>query len=253
MPSRRIKSAERTLALFELFSKRQQPMTIGAIAKELAIPQPSASMLVRNLTELGYLDHNRYTRTFMPSIRVVLLGSWIPHRYAETGSLVKRLDELHHRVGGETAYIGGQNGAMAQLVLWMNSTNPEGLVVESGMFRSLTCSSVGRALMCCKSDTEIANWVRRCNAEATEDRFKVKLSEYLALIAQDRARGYSMTNGEIRPGLSAIAMTIPSPIDGAPLVVGVSAPVERMREKQDIILEALNAFKQSFEPVRRGK
>lgn len=238
------------MALFELFSKRQQPLTIGAIAAELDIPQPSASMLVRNLTELGYLDHNRATRTFMPSLRVVLLGSWIPHRFAETGSLVKRLDQLHHDTGGETAYIGVQNGAMAQLLLWLNSSHPEGLVVESGMFRSLTLSSVGRALMCCKSDAEIGAWVKRCNAEANEERLKVKLSDYLALIAQDRARGYSMTNGEVRPGLSAIAMTIPSPMDGAPLVVGVSAPIERMQVKQPMILEALTAFKQSFDPAR---
>lgn len=207
-------------------------------------------MLVRNLTELGYLDHDRLHRTFVPSLRLVLLGSWIPHRFSATGSIVTRLDELHRRTGGETAYIGIQNGATAQLVLWLNSSrHTEAMVVESGMYRSLTCSSAGRALLCLKSDDEVAGWVRRCNAEATEDRFRVRLSDYLRLMECDRARGYSMTAGEIQPGVSAIAITISSPMGGAPLAVGLSAPIDEIERKKGLILEALAAFRASFEPA----
>ena len=38
--ARSIKSAERTLALFELFSREQQPFTVGHISEALRIPQP---------------------------------------------------------------------------------------------------------------------------------------------------------------------------------------------------------------------
>ena len=248
--SRRIKSAERTLALFEMFSKHQRPMTVGCIAAELGIPQPSASMLVRNLTEMGYLDQDRGKRTFVPSLRLVLLGSWIPQRYSAAGSLAARLDELHRRTGGETAYIGIQNGATAQLVLWLNSAkHTEAMVVESGMYRSLTCSSTGRALLSRKPDDEIAVWVKRCNAEATEDRFRVRLADYMKVMADDRERGYSMTGGEIQPGVSAIATTISSPMGGTPLAIGLSAPIEQMQAKKDLILDALQAFKDGFDAL----
>ena len=60
---RTIKSAERTLALFEMFSLYQRPLGVGEISKALDIPQPSVSMLVRNLAGLGYLEHDRAART----------------------------------------------------------------------------------------------------------------------------------------------------------------------------------------------
>jgi len=94
MTQRSIKSAERTLRLFELFSRRQERLTVGEIARGLAIPQPSASMLLTNLTGLGYLEYDRFDRTYAPTIRVVLLGSWLGPRLGGRQSLASRLDDL---------------------------------------------------------------------------------------------------------------------------------------------------------------
>ena len=98
-PPRPIKSAERTLALFELFSREQRPFSVGRVSEALGMPQASASMLLRNLTELGYLEYDRSARTFSPSIRVALLGSWIDRRFSEAGSIGMRLDALQRELG----------------------------------------------------------------------------------------------------------------------------------------------------------
>jgi len=125
MAARSIKSAERTLALFELFSREQRPFTVGRVSEALGAPQASVSMLLRNLADLGYLEYDRRTRTFAPSIRVALLGSWIDRRFGEAGSLVKRLDGLQRKVG-DTAYLGIQNGATAQYVVTSGRRIPTG-------------------------------------------------------------------------------------------------------------------------------
>ncbi len=146
---RSIKSAERTLALLELFSQIQTPLTIGRVSRELGIPQPSTSMLMRNLVHLGYLDHDRTQRTFAPSIRIALLGSWIGRRFDEANSLAERLDILQRKVR-ETAYIAIQNGPFGQYVMTQTSDSPDTLNVASGQYRSLTCSAFGRALLALK-------------------------------------------------------------------------------------------------------
>src|SRR3546814_15337358 len=92
---------------------RQRPLTVGHIAGELEIPQASASMLLGNLRELGYLTYDRLERTYTPTIRVALLGSWINHQFDEAGSLTARLTELQNRVD-ETVFVGIQNGAYGQ-------------------------------------------------------------------------------------------------------------------------------------------
>src|ERR1700687_5568027 len=101
MTQRSIKSAERTLRLFELFARRQERLTVGEIARGLCIPQPSASMLLNNLTEMGYLEYDRFDRSYAPTIRVTLLGSWIEPRLGGRQSLASRLDELPRRFAGD--------------------------------------------------------------------------------------------------------------------------------------------------------
>ncbi len=241
MAARSIKSAQRTLALFELFSREQRPFTVGRVSEALKIPQASASMLLRNLADLGYLEYDRKARTFSPGIRVALLGSWIDRRFSEAGSLGARLDALQRKVG-ETAYLGIQNGSAAQYVITQAPENPDRLDVMSGQFRSLTCSAMGRALLSLKPDAEVVTWARRCNAEATEARFVVRETEFLALIRRAREDGYATTEGDVTPGLGAIAAPMPSPMAGSPLALGVGGPIARIRQKRPLILEALRAF-----------
>lgn len=242
---RSIKSAERTLALLELFSKLQTPLTVGQVARELEIPQPSASMLVRNLTQLGYLDHDRTLRTYSPSIRVALLGNWIDRRFGEAHSLQQRLDVLQRKVK-MTAYIAIQNGPTAQYVMSQERHAPDGLNIASGQYRSLTCSAPGRVLLSLKPDSEVAAWVKRCNAEAGEERHKVKLRDFMKMIETIRRQGYAETDGDQTPGLGAYAMAFPSPIGDTPLAVGAGGPMRVVAKRVDLILDALNDFRQAF-------
>lgn len=247
MSERTIKSAERTLALFELFSERQGGLTVGQIAEGLHVPQPSVSMLVKNLANLGYLEHDRASRQYTPSIRVVLLGSWIERRFKETQSLVKRLDAIQRRVK-ETSYIAIQNRVYAQYVMEQRSAKPTRLYIYSGNTVHLTQSACGRALLALKPDSEISALVRRCNAEVNDDRFKVKRTDALRMIAEIRRDGYAKTtNVSSRvQGVGAIAMTFQLPGSSTALAVGVGATIVDLERKKDMILESLREFKRAF-------
>ena len=246
MAARTIKSAERTLALFEVFSQREEGLTVGQVARELGIPQPSASMLLRNLTDLGYLEYDRRQRLFAPTIRVMLLGSWINRRFSEAGSIPERLRELQAHCRGETVYVGVQNGAAMQYIVSLEADRPDRLKVTSGMFRSLTCSAPGRALLSLKTNSEVAGWVRRCNAEAAEERLKVREGDYLQLIERVRAQGYGESDGDVTPGSGAFAVTIRSPLGEMPLAIGCGGPMTRVRRQRERIVEGLMAIKQAY-------
>lgn len=246
MTVRSIKSAERTLGLLELFSRRQAPLTVGDVARGLGIPQPSTSMLLSNLAELGYLDYDCRARTYAPSIRVAALGSWIGRRFSATGALADRLGELQAAVG-ETAYVGIQNGASAQYVMSLSSEQPDRMNVDSGQMRSLTCSAPGRILLSLRSDADVLRWVRRCNAETTVDRYRVHDSAFMEIIGEVRRNGFAETCGDTTPGLGAIAVHITSPMGDAPLAIGCGGPISRMREKRDSTIRALRAFQKHFQ------
>ncbi len=235
---RAVKSAERVLALFELFSRRQRPLTVGRVVSELGMPQASASMLLANLRELGYLTYDAHERTYAPTIRVALLGSWINREFDPAGSLTTILSDLQHEIQ-ETVFLGIQNGAFAQYVITSLHRNPRSMRAESGQFRLLTMCAVGRTLLSLKTDAEIQRWVHRCNAEASEDRLRIGASDFLAIIARIRADGYAQTRGDITPEFGAYAVAVPGPPSLTPMSLGVGIPLTRHEAKHAASIAAL--------------
>jgi len=235
---RSVKSAERTLALFELFSRRQRPLTVGRIADELSMPQPSVSMLLANLRELGYVTYDAEGRTYVPTIRVALLGSWINRQFDRAGSLTATLADLQQEIM-ETVFIGIQNGAFAQYVSAIHYHDPRAMRAESGQHRLLTGSAVGRVLLSLKPDAEILRWLHRCNAEATDERLQIPASAFMTIIEEIRERGYAQTSGDMTPTFGGIAVAVPGPIGLMPMAIGAGVPLERMDLKRDRIAAAL--------------
>ena len=234
---RSVKSAERTLALFELFALRQEPLTIGQISAYLNIPQPSVTMLVRNLVRLGYLEHSKIERKYLPTIRIMLLGSWIHRRFSLENNLEALLDNLRVNCG-ETVVLGLQNGIYSQYVYTQIADRPDQLEVQSGMLRPLTRTAVGRVLMSMKSDVEIGMLTRGCNAESPPH-LHVSQTEINEAIRHVRVNGFAETSGDMTPGKSVIAIAIPTPLSNVPMAVGVGGEQGRIGGKRAFILEAL--------------
>ena len=239
-----VKSAQRTLALLELFSSRQRPMTVGAIARDLAIPQASASMLLKSLTTLGYLAYDPSERTYLPTLRVVLLGGWIGYSFSETQSLSRRLGELRDKFDGLSAFIGIQNGAWAQYILVQDG--PGRMMIASGQLRLLTRSALGQIFLSMKPAADVRLWARRCNAEAVEERHRVGELPFLETIARVRRQGYAETLGDWRPDNGAIAVAVASPIGDMPLGVGIGGSLELLHDRREAIVASLLDVKAEF-------
>ncbi|VWX50594.1 IclR family transcriptional regulator [Novosphingobium sp. 9U] len=242
--TRSIKSAERTLALFELFSLHQKALTIGEICRALDIPQPSVTMLVRNLVKMGYLEHDRGARTYIPTIRIMLLGSWLHRLAGRKGDMEAHLDALMNATE-ETTIIGIQNGIYSQYVSAQLPNQPTRLEIQSGMLRPMPRTAVGRALLSRKTDAEIALILRRYNAEVDAS-LRYTLPEFMDLMNQIREDGFAQTMGDMTGGFSAIAIAIPAPIGKIPIAVGVGGPIDRITVKKTLILEALAAFSRDY-------
>jgi DNA-binding IclR family transcriptional regulator len=250
---RSVKSAERTLALFELFSLCQCPLTVGQMASELDIPQPSVTMLVRNLVRLGYLEHDRSQRTYLPTVRIMLLGNWVHRQFNRESNMEEHLERLRQRCN-ETVLLGLQNGLYCQYVCAVLPDQPRRLEVQSGMLRPLTRTAIGKVLLSRMHDPEVSLLLRRSNAEFA-DHLRVAPAEFMAEIEKVRKCGTAETRGDMTPGVSTIAIGIPTLFGNIPMAVGVGGPTERFLEKRELLLEALQemrdnmlAHSESFSP-----
>ena len=94
-----VKSARRVLEILELFSQGLRKATVMTVANALTYPQSSTSVLLSSLATLGFLRFDPADRTYSPTLRVMLLGSWLQDELFGQGSLVAVMEQLRKRTG----------------------------------------------------------------------------------------------------------------------------------------------------------
>jgi DNA-binding IclR family transcriptional regulator len=239
MTTGHIKSAKRVLELFEMYAAVQKPLSVTEVARKMEMPQSSTSELLQSLVSLGYLDHDKESRTFYPTIRIFLLSTWIHMRHERSGripALVMRVTEKT----GETVLLTMPNGVFSQSVLINVGSEPDVLRVYSGYSRPLPCCASGWSLLAAKSDDEIGKIVRRIVAESDNPHWRKTAPDAIEGVKKYREFGYAHTRGHSSENVSGIAIRLPDIGDRTEFAVSVAGPIDRIQEKKTAILEALH-------------
>src|SRR5262245_65659377 len=98
-----VKSAARVLAIFEFFNERREPLSLKEITQRLGYPQSSTTVLLKSLIVLGYLNYDRKSRTYLPSLKLATLGSWIADHVVPRGPLLELMQVLRRERGESIA------------------------------------------------------------------------------------------------------------------------------------------------------
>ncbi len=218
-----VKSAARTLEVFELFAERQAPLSVNEVGAALGFPQSSTSALLRSLAALGYLNHDLDTRRYFPTQRMALLGNWI-----ELDSGVLALLEQLRRATGETVLLGQRNGLDVQYIDVLVSDAELRLHLKPGTRRPLVRTATGRVLLAQLSDAEVLRILTRSNALAAPGA-RTERAELMQAIARVRTTGFAMTDGHMTSGAGVIATLMPALPRQPPMSVGIGAPIARLR------------------------
>lgn len=246
-----VKSAERVLAIFEVFEALRRPMRISELVKKLEIPQSSTSTLMKTLVAKGLVDFNPEERTFCPSVRLAFLGNWV----LGSDDGLAQIQSLSHRLAaesGETVIVGAQNGLFVQYLSVVVSQQPLRFILHPGMMRPLHRAGLGIMLLSTKPDGEVGRMIRRFNAEADEEAVIVSESDVLATVRKARSLGYCETSDLATPGAGVIATLLPLPVEGRSLSIGIGGPASRLRPRaesfRDLLLREVDAFARSADP-----
>jgi DNA-binding IclR family transcriptional regulator len=226
-----VKSAGRVLEILEYFDDVQQPATVMEVADTLGYPQSSTSALLRSLVALGYLEYDRYKRTYVTSHRVALLGSWVNSDFISEGSVISLMKELRE-LTGDTIILAMRNGLYVQYIHVIQATSAARLHVTLGTTRPLAASGTGFAMLSTMSDHEVRRIVMRINADAEDDKPLVKLADVMEHVAHARAKGYAFSCDLVTRGGGVIAAPLPAPLGSPPLVIGIGGITEVMRGRE---------------------
>jgi DNA-binding IclR family transcriptional regulator len=234
-----IKSAERTVQVFEFFSRVRRPATASEVEEALQMPQSSTSVLLRSLVELGYLEYLAEGRRFRPTLRVTLLGDWLKPDLPED-ILTERLDALHKK-SHETVLVGRQQGSQVQYVFTLRPDQWLQFYLQEGARQPLTTSAAGRVLLSLMTDQAIRRIARRNNAEAD---LSVDEEVLLDSIRETRRTGFAETDIAISGDreIHAIAALIPRKAGTEPVTLSIAGPRERMLKRRPEIIEMIRDY-----------
>ncbi|RYE73472.1 MAG: transcriptional regulator kdgR [Oxalobacteraceae bacterium] len=221
-----VKSAARVIQIFEYFDMVRGQRTAADIADHFGWPHSSTSVLVRSLVTLGYLHYEPRQRTYIPSLRVALLGDWIPSSMLIHGKVTDLMERLSAETG-ETIVLAAQNGLHSQYLRVIQGTNTLRMHLQIGTLRPLLYSGTGRILLTHMTDAAITRLAKKFNADAKEEE-RVDIAGLLSQIRDDRERGYAVSMNQVTPHATLIAMSLPTGPTERPLAIGVAGLTDRL-------------------------
>lgn len=247
-----VKSASRTIQVLELFQQKKRPLRLNEIYRELNYPQSSATNLLKSLVVAGYLNYNRSTMSYLPTLKVSSLGSWLSTTLNSYGELDRLIQDIHSRTG-ETVGLVSQNDLFIQYVRFVSNADAPysrlqelNMPPDEGTMRLMVDSSAGLAMLSRLRDREIDKIYRYSRHYNRDSDAVPDFEEFMREVRWARQVGYAFLPKKPTPELASIAIALDQRVHGIPLAVGVGGLVESISKRKNDILRVMREAIASF-------
>lgn len=229
-----IKSARRIFEVLEYFEEVQRPISLKELSAKHDYPISSAAALLKSMVVLGYLFYDSYNRTYMPTMRIAQMGTWLTSGLFGESEILDLVEQVHLELD-ELVSISTQSDLHAQYIHAIQTNKRLRFEIKVGDIRPLAISGIGRTILSVHNDVEIARLLRRINATCPPSEH-IELDELMKVINGIRRDGYMFSKHIIIREAGVIAIPLPKRSFGRILVLGVGGPVSRLEENADEIL-----------------
>jgi len=188
-------------------ARQDTGLTYSEIIAALDLPKSSVHRILKDLTDLGYLDFNAATKRYSGSLRLAMLGAEVVSHFQLRTFARPYLLALHREVG-HTTNMGVLDGTMGVFVDKIESKD-FGIKLISGIGKTfpLYNTGLGKALLAF-SPKKLFEEVVRMPLEATTEKTIVDPKKLERELARIRKQGFSLDNEEITRGIVCAAAPI---------------------------------------------
>lgn len=233
-----VKSAARTLEIFEYFDEARRPAHIQEVALALGYPHSSTAALLRSLADLGYLEFSVEDKTYFPSIRVSLLGHWVGDEVLPLRRIQQQMRDIAEQTQ-MTVVLGAASGGYCQYVRVIEGTTPIRYHVKAGTRRCLARSTLGRVLLAMAPPDRRARLIAEGLAVWDGDEAPPLAEEVARDVAQVAARGHAFHAGLVNDNAAMLAIPLSFSLPARPLALGLAAPKELFRGRRAELLKIM--------------
>lgn len=244
-----MKTADRTLMLFEAFAELGRPASLSELSRHLRIPVSSCFGLLRALERRNYVYAVKPRGTYYPTKRMLQVARAIAANDLLSARVSNVLQELRD-TSGETVILATRRDLHVLYLDVYESSHKIRYVAQIGERRSLHASSLGKATLGMMTRGERAGLLARLPYNRLTPKTLTTAKALEADIVASQARGWYPNFGESVSDLYAIAC--PIVVDGDIYAVAIIGPKLRIETRCDRhVAQLTKACKAVSDPVRR--
>jgi DNA-binding IclR family transcriptional regulator len=198
---------ERGLNILRLFSRSRRIIGPPEMARELGIPRSTVFRLVQTLEDMGFLQRVENGRDYALGAGVLTLG----FEYLGSLDLVELanpvLAQLRDRTGC-SAHLAIRRDADVVYLSRHASRSAISSSVNVGTSLPAHATIMGRVMLADLSDAELRALYAGRTLARFSDQTPTTLAALRAVLNEDRARGYAISNAYFERGVAAVAAPV---------------------------------------------
>lgn len=204
-----VKSAERTLDIFELLAAEPQGLTVSEISDRLGIARSSTHGLLHTLRERGYLSLRQDgAKRFHLGVRLIQLGLNVVDRLELRTASRALLERLVAQTHDTALLVVPDRGELLYVDKILSDARDVRTDPRVSARRPLHCTALGKALLAAIDDESVRELTQAIGLEAVTEFSISDLDALLEDLASTRARGYSVDQQEAFVGVWCVGAPV---------------------------------------------
>ena len=229
-----VRTADRTLSIFEAFESRRRPMPLSELAPLVDMPVSSCHGLVRTLLQRGYLYLTDRRRDYYPTRKLLHLAHTIIADDPFLERLLPVLETLRNDVR-ETVIVGARQGDAVLYLEVLEGPQTIRYSARVGDFKPLHSSAIGKTMLAGLTPAELSSWLAQHPLPSITDATITDPARLERDLAAGRQRGYFVTRGENVADVTAVATS--ATVNGQAIGIAVAGPSHRMLANLDTVAD----------------
>ena len=215
-------SLESAGVILRLINSLKRQVTVTDLVDHLSMPKSSASRLLKQMAEEGFLERDAITRAYGPALMVLELSRLVRSTTQLFPLLQQALQGLCSK-SGYTGYISVLDGLDVLVLFEQSGSHPLRFMTYPGHRSPAWATSTGRALLALESDDAVrqrfAAGLPQISANAPAN-----VQELIARLDQVRGQRYASALNEALPGVGSVSCAVSDPATRERLAFCLSFP-----------------------------
>jgi IclR family transcriptional regulator, acetate operon repressor len=233
-----VKSAGRTVDLFEAFARAQTPLSLSDIARAISAPLTSSLYLIRALEGRGYLYALGASRRIYPTRKLKEVAQAISAGEPGMARIEPTLAKLRDKTL-ETVILATRQGGRVVYLAVLEGQQTIRYTARVGELKPLHSSSAGKALLAALSPPDRAKLVAKLSLDRVTPATITDSAALMMDLERCSKRGYAETRGENVADVMALAKSVQ--IEGDFYAIVIAGPIHRMTKQAIRHSKHLNA------------